>query len=84
MQKRCSTGKSGGNSKILDIVCENYRFNSPASFCDKYKQLLFTSKDLGRTNGVKFYMYKQTYARYGTYYLRQIGSLDSTHPGAYK
>ena len=39
----------------MDVVCENYWFNSPASFCDKYERLLFKSRDLRGTNGVKFY-----------------------------
>ena len=31
---------------------------------------------------LSFKMNKQNYARYGTYYLTEVGSLDSTHPGA--
>ena len=33
---------------------------------------------------LSFTMNKQNYARYGTYYLTQMGSLDSTHPGAHE
>ena len=33
---------------------------------------------------LSFTMNKQNYARYGTYYLTQMGSLDSSHPGAHK
>ena len=40
---------------MLDVVCTNYWFNSSASLCDKYKLLLFTSKDVGGTNDVKLY-----------------------------
>ena len=60
------------------------RVNSSASFCDKCKRLLFASRDLRGTNGVKFYNQKYNYARYGTYYLREIRPLDSTHPGAHE
>ena len=31
------------------------QFNSPVSFFDKSKWLLFTSRDLRETNGVRFY-----------------------------
>ena len=31
-----------------------------------------------------FTVNKQNYARYGTNYITQIGSLDSTHPGAHE
>ena len=31
-----------------------------------------------------FTMNKQNYARYGTYYLTQVRSLDSIHPGAHE
>ena len=68
----------------MDVVCENNWFNSPASFCDKYKRLLFTSRDLGGANGAKFYNEQAELCTDGTYYLTQIGSLDSTHPGAHE
>ena len=33
---------------------------------------------------LSFAMNKQNYSRYGIYYIRQLRSLDSAHPGARK
>ena len=65
----------------MDVICENYWFNSPASFCDKYYLRLEAWEKL---MVLSFTLNKQNYARHGTYYLTQMGSLDSTHPGAHE
>ena len=56
------------------------RFNSPVSFFDKSKWLLFTSRDLRETNGVRFYNDQAELCM--VWYILSIkdGSLDGTHP----
>ena len=84
MQKRCNAGEFGVMAKywmlyvrIIDLI---HQLHFAININDYYLRLE-TWEEL---MVLRFTMNKQNYARYGTYYLTQMGSLDSTHPGAHE
>ena len=84
MQKRCNAGEFGVMAKywmlyvrIIDLI---HQLHFAININDYYLRLE-TWEEL---MVLSFTMNKQNYARYGTYYLTQMGSLDSTHPGAHE
>ena len=84
MQKRCNAGKFGVTARywmlyvrIIDLIHQLHfaiNINDYYLHLETWEELMVLS----------FTMNKQNYARYGTYYLTQMGSLDSTHPGAHE
>ena len=84
MQKRCNAGKFGVTARywmlyvrIIDLIHQLHfaiNINDYYLHLETWEELMVLS----------FTMNKQNYARYGTYYLTQRGSLDSTHPGAHE
>ena len=83
MQKRCNAGEFGVTAKywmlyvtIIDLI---HQLHFAINTNDYYLRLETWEKLLA----LNFSMNKQNYARSGTYYLTQMRSLDSTHPGAY-
>ena len=84
MQKQCNAGEFGVTAKywmlyvrIIDLIHQLHfaiNINDYYLHLETWEELMVLS----------FTMNKQNYARYGTYYLTQMGSLDSTHPGAHE
>ena len=84
MQKRCNAGDYGATAKylilyvrIMDLI---QQLHFPININDYYLRLDSWEK----LKVLSFTMNKEDYARCGTYYLTQMGSLDSTHPGAHE
>ena len=76
MQKRYSAGEFGVTAKywmvyvrIIDLI---HQLHFATNINDYYLLKL------------SFTMNKQNYPWYGTYYLTQMGTLDSTHPGTHE
>ena len=80
MQKRCSAGEFGLTGKCwmlyardIDLIHQFHSVININDYClrlENWEELMVLS----------FTMNKQNYARYGTYNLTQMASLDSTHP----
>ena len=72
-----TTLKNSKEVRIIDLIHQLHftiNINDYYLHLETWEELMVLS----------FTMNKQNYARYGTYYLTQMGSLDSTHPGAHE
>ena len=84
MQNRFNVGESGVTAKywmlyvrIIDLIRQLHfaiNINDYYLRLETWEELMVLS----------FTMNRQNYAGYGTYYLTQMGSLDSTNPGAHE
>ena len=84
MQKRCSAGEFRVTAKYLMLHVRIIDLINQLHFAINIRNYYLGLETWEELMMLSFTMNKQNYARYGTYYLTQMGSLDSTSPGAHE
>ena len=84
MQKRCNTGEFGVTAKYWMLYVTIIGLIHQLHFAININDYCLRLETWEGLMVLRFTMNKQNYAQYGTYYLTQMVSLDSTHPGAHE